>query len=433
MRIVFFFLFDVVVNSVFFTVVLCCAYIYIPFEFKNTKRAALFLSALLVVVSAVLLYKTQIPSFLKTFFEDESSFYKENYIDPKNIDFVFPAQKRNLLVIFVESLETGFLDLKHRGAFNEDLLPEVRELCKNNINISNSNDIGGAYQLSGTGWTMAGIVAAYTGIHTVSMMNHTNGKYIDDVLPGAVALGDICSGAGYKNYFLCGSDGKFSWREQYFKTHGGTTVYDYYYFLDNGSIPQGYHVFWGFEDRKLYGLAKEKLLEINAAHEPFFFTMITTGTHAPDGYLDDVAANTYDTKFKNVLRDASIQLNDFILWTQKQDWYQNTTIVVLGDHLFINSSVFPKNLDVQQRYPINIFINSNLSDEHIKNRRISQFDIFPLLLDSIGVDYKTKGLGLGRRVDRGEETLLETFGIDDFNKSLKGKSAFYTSLFKPQK
>jgi phosphoglycerol transferase len=186
----------------------------------------------------------------------------------------------------------------------------------------------------------------------------------------------------------------------------------------------------GFEDRKLYQFAKDKLLDCSK-DTPFFLTLLTVDTHPVGGYLDNLAERKYGDQFKNVLYDADKQLAEFIAWCQTQDFYKDTTIVILGDHLYMDPSIFPLAEKTENRYIFNIFINSELSGDFTKDRKFSHFDIFPTLLDSIGVSYNAKGLGLGRKMSAGEKTLLELNDEMDLNSDLVAKSELYESLFRP--
>jgi phosphoglycerol transferase len=395
------------------------------FKEKWLVPASLSVLGLLLVV---ILFLCGLPVYIKSALEPPALFYEKNFIDAKNTDFSFPAEKRNLIVIFVESLETGDLSTEHGGALSQELMPGVYSLASRNINFSQSSGVGGAKQLEGTGWTAAALVACFTGL---PMSLKGTGSYIRETgvyLPSVMGLGDILAKEGYRNYFICGSNAGFAAGDIYLKTHGQTTIWDYRYFLENHSIPKNYHVWWGFEDRKLYAFSREKLLDISAGEEPFFFVMETMDTHSVGGYLDGLAESKYPEKYENVLWDADKQLCAFISWLEKQDFYDNTTIVILGDHLYPYSAFFPEG--ATDRRPLNIFINSSLDADHAKNREFSHFDIFPTLLDAIGVRYNAKGIGLGRSMSRGESTLLEQLGEKQFNDYLLKKSKLYESFFK---
>jgi phosphoglycerol transferase len=399
---------------------------------KTRIGIILILSGLLPVVGIVFLFfNLKVPDYINSLKEKPSNFYEQHYIDPKNITVSFPERKRNLVVIFIESLETGFFTV-----FSENLMPEIASLAENGINFSQNDALGGANQLYGTGWTIAGITANYTGVPlTLSfMMGGRESKYGqlgNDFMPGAYGIGDILSDAGYKNYFIIGSDAEFGGRDKYFKTHKDTVIFDYPYFRDNGYIPDDYRVWWGFEDRKLYQFAKTKLSEISKNKEPFFLTLLTVDTHHADGYLDEYAERKYSSKYKNVLSDMSRQLHDFVEWIKLQDFYENTTVVILGDHLYHDSTFFPSEFrnDFYVRRPLNIFINSFMEQKYAKNREFSHFDMYPALIDSIGGTYDAAGFGLGRSMNKGERTLIERLGIDYVNQNLAIKSKLYNSLF----
>jgi phosphoglycerol transferase len=172
---------------------------------------------------------------------------------------------------------------------------------------------------------------------------------------------------------------------------------------------------------------------------------LTVDTHPAGGYLDEEAEIKYESQYKNVLADMSRQLYDFITWIQSQDFYENTTIVVLGDHLYMDSTIFPEEYRIHRlesggeenggpnpyrRSPVNIFINSLLGQEYVKNRDFSHFDMYPALIDSIGGTYNTAGLGLGRSLNKGEKTLIELFGIDWLEQNLRRRSELYNSFYR---
>jgi phosphoglycerol transferase len=151
-----------------------------------------------------------------------------------------------LLVIIVESLETAYMNTSGGGAFSEDLIPHISDLGEKNINFSHTQGTGGTKQLSGTGWTVSGIVSYYSGLPLVLRVNgNSYGRFTDKFMPGAVSLGDILEQHGYRNYFILGSDSDFGGRNDYFDTHGNTTIWDYNYFKETGFIPEDYHVWWG--------------------------------------------------------------------------------------------------------------------------------------------------------------------------------------------
>ncbi|AEF86621.1 sulfatase domain protein [Treponema primitia ZAS-2] len=421
MFVVFFILSSIRLNISFFMITIS----------KSIKKICSITISIIMPIIALVFAAFQIglPQYLRTLDLPPSSFYENNYIDPVNIKISFPEKKRNLIVIFVESLEIGFLPYELGGGFSENLVPEIKYLIENNISFSNSENFGGSNQVNGTGWTMAGILSQLNGVPIApSFGGHSLGYYFADTfMPGAYGVGDILNSNGYKQYLICGADANFSDKDKYYLTHKDSIIYDYKYFQENKFISKFYKVWWGIEDRKLYSFAKELISKNIENDEPFFLTIETADTHPIDGYLDKNAERNYDSQFKNVLHDMSKQLNDFISWLKQQAFYKNTTIVVLGDHLYMDDTVF--DTVPSERHPINIFINSLLDDTYSKNRQFTSFDIFPLVIGSIGGEYSEKGLGLGRSINTSERSLLEEFGdIQLLNNELSLKSILYNEL-----
>ena len=84
---------------------------------------------------------------------------------------------------------------------------------------------------------------------------------------------------------MCGSDATFAGRQTYFEQHGNYEVRDIFYAKEKGYIPENYWVWWGYEDAKLYKIAKKEIAEIAELSEPFNYTMLTVDTHHVDGYV----------------------------------------------------------------------------------------------------------------------------------------------------
>ena len=92
---------------------------------------------------------------------------------------------------------------------------------------------------------------------------------------------------------MIGSDATFGGRRTYFESHGKTEIFDYTTAVEEGKIPEGYWVWWGYEEQKCYlKIAKEKLSEIGIKDEPFNFTMLTVDTHLKtDMYVSSAKMN----------------------------------------------------------------------------------------------------------------------------------------------
>lgn len=360
---------------------------------------------------------------------EESTFIEEVYVNPSEVELTFLENKRNLIYIYLESMEPTFSSTEYGGAYETNYISELTKLAFNNTYFSNTELLGGAYSMPGTNWTVAGIVAQTAGIPIKTIFDgNLLTDYYSVLFPGAYSLGEILEENGYKNYIMFGSDASFAGRDNYFLNHGNYEILDYYQAMDDGIIDDDYYVFWGFEDDILYDYAKEKLLEISEKDEPFNFTLLTVDTHASDGYLSDFCEEVSDNKYLNAINCASYQLNEFINWVKKQDFYKNTTIIISGDHISMNTYSFD-DIGDYQRTVFNTFINYKVQNntKNYYNRLFTTFDMYPTTLAALNVEIKGNKLGLGVNLFSDEQTLLEEYGYAYVYNELNKKSTFYNN------
>lgn len=363
-----------------------------------------------------------------------STLFEDYYVAPEETELIFPEEKRNLIFIFLESMEVTYASVEDGGGKPINYIPELTALAQEYVSISNTDKIGGVYPNELSGWTIAAILGATSGVpykipgDDVSGENSA-GKYTE-FLPGLTSLGDILEQQGYKNYFLCGSKGEFAGRDLYFQKHGNYEIKDYFYAVESGHLPEGYWVFWGYEDEKLFDIAKKEITQIAQEDEPFNFTMLTVDTHYPNGYLCDLCEDEYPQQYANVVACSSRQVYAFVEWAKEQDWYDNTTIVLLGDHNCMSNDFWDDIGDFQRR-TYNCFINlpDSVDVSNVKNRNVCTLDIFPTTLAALGVEIDGDRLGLGTNVFSDKTTFLEELGEKELDQQLSRYSKFYNDRF----
>ena len=357
-----------------------------------------------------------------------SNFFEANYVNPKEVELEFPKKKRNLIYIFSESMESTYANKKNGGAYNYNYIKELTSLAKDNnsINFSANNLIGGAHMAYDTSWTIAATIAQTSGVPLKSAFGQNDIKsYENGLVNGAYSIGEILEKEGYKNYIMVGSDLTFGGRRVYYQNHGNYKVYDYYTAKEDEVIDEDYYVNWGLEDAVLFNYAKQELTKIAENDEPFNFTILTVDTHANDGYVSNFCKNVTDDKYLNAIACSSEQLGEFINWIKKQDFYENTTIVLVGDHLSMNTYSFDNINPNYDRRVFNIFINSAIDTNCNKNREFNSFDYYPTTLASLGIKINGERLGLGTNLFSCKESLSEIYGNDFIDEELKGSSEFY--------
>lgn len=360
--------------------------------------------------------------YLNTF--KESTFFESNYVDAREVSIVPPQNKPNLIYIIVESLESSVVSKDNDGFVDISYIPILERAGTKNINFSHNTKLGGGVSLKGTNWTAASLIAQTSGIPLKLELSEVEDEN-DVPLPNIYTIGEVLRDFGYNNYFMLGSDANFGLRRQYFSNHGDYEIYDYNWAKENKYIPKDYSEWWGYEDKKLYEFAKEKILDAYNEGQPFNFTILTADTHFTDGYVDDSCPEKFDLQYANSYNCADIMLNDFLKWLKQQSFYDNTVIVITGDHASMQEFLDFKDYD---RRVYNVIINSKVEPENTKNREFSVLDLYPTTLAALGFTIEGNKLGIGTNLFSEEKTILEEVGVNEINKQISYNDEYYNKL-----
>ena len=246
-------------------------------------------------------------------------------------------------------------------------------------------------------------------------------------LPGITSLGDILEKNGYTNVFILGTGKEFAGKENYFKQHGHYQIFDK---TDISKIEK-YQ-----PDNVVFEFSKNKILELSKNNHPFHLIILTADTHL-GGYNRETCPKIFEKDFQNGFFCLDSKIQDFINWIQKQDFYYNTVIAIIGDHCSHSNDVAMEieelnHNDLSSRHNgnlkrkvYNVFINSEVQPVQKNNRKFSTMDMFPTILASIGVKIEGNRLGLGTNLFSNQNTLPEIYGYDYVFQELKKKSHFY--------
>ncbi|HIV16717.1 MAG TPA: GBS Bsp-like repeat-containing protein [Candidatus Alectryocaccobium stercorigallinarum] len=418
-------------------ILITAAFVVVMIIIRNKPTAAFFVKGGAAAIAGIIIANT-VAAFWKemdvTEYMDSqsnySSFIDNNYVDPASVNLTFPEQKRNLIYIFLESMENTFADKGSGGAFDENVIPELTEISLENENFSGGHtQLNGGVVMNGATWTMGAMFAHTCGLPLSISIDGNAMSTQDEFFPGATAIGDILEEEGYSQSLLLGSDATFGGRRLYFESHGNYQMRDYYYYKDNGMLPSSdYKVWWGYEDMYLFENAKTELTELASKDEPFNLTMLTADTHFEDGYVCSLCQNDTDDQYSNVYRCSSRQVSEFLDWCSQQEWYDNTTIVLAGDHLTMDGN-FCDNVDEDyQRTVYTTIINGAAEPEEEIYREYTTMDLFPTTLAAMGVEIPGDRLALGTNLYSSTNTLLEIYGYEELNSNLQAKSELMTEL-----
>ena len=400
-----------------------------------------YLAAILITVFVVRNAWTRLD--IGTYLKNQNSgsdFIETKYVDPDDVEITFPEQKRNLIYIFMESMEMTYADQESGGAFDKNVIPELTQMAMENEDFSGTkNELNGGYVVPGATFTMGGLFAQTSGLPlqvglkaTIfdgnGSMNEMNTQ--DHFFPSITTIGDILEEQGYNQVFFIGSDAAFAGRDLYFEEHGDYKIKDLIYAEKKGWIRKSeLDNTWGMFDWRLFEHAKDEILSLAEKDEPFNMTLLTVDTHFEDGYICEHCDDAFgDNRYANVIACSSRQVTEFVQWIMEQDFYENTTIVLCGDHTTMDSNFCNNVDDDYNRRVYTTFINSAVSPQSVSAyRTYTTLDCFPTTLAAMGVQIEGDRLGLGVNLFSLEPTLYEVYG-EKLMTELNKKSEFMEQI-----
>ena len=366
---------------------------------------------------------------------NETPIFDQYYVKPSDENVKFPEEKRNLVYIFLESMEISYLSEELGGGQEDNLIPELYELATEYTNFSHEEDrVGGFLPVTGATWTIGAMVAHTAGVPLKLPNDVAENEYGQDdagFLPGIISLQDILDEQGYYQTLMVGSVASFGGRRQYYLQHGADYVYDISTARRDDIVEDDYFVWWGMEDKFLFEYARQELTEIAKKDQPFAFTMLTVDTHHIGGYVCEYCESEHEEQYENVMSCSSRQVLEFVEWLQQQPFYENTTVIITGDHLSMDKGYFNRNVDEDYvRRSYNCFINAAVDTEYDENRQFSALDMFPTTLAALGCTIEGEYLGLGVNLFSGRPTLIEKMGYEKFDRQLSMSSDYYALNFR---
>ena len=352
-----------------------------------------------------------------------SMFFVENYVDPDSVIVAPPEQKRNLILIYLESLETTFSDRDHGGYQSVNLIPEITELAQQNLNFGKKNkkDIGGGFDALGSCFTYGAMHSRTLGIPSIVDYKKVH------ILHNYKSIYKILNDYGYKQIFFQGNPGHYDKFQYFTKDQKIDEIYGpedliQRLNLDSADLIKK-HGFKTVQDKDAFKFARQIL---DTIQEPFSLTFFTIDTHSPSGIYDpecvkSVDESNEDERLKASIRCVSRELKSFLDALKTKSFYENTSVVVFGDHLFMGTSLVEGFSD---RKWVDVFINPSKTPTLGENRLFSDIDMFPTILSSINFYIDGGRLGFGTDLFSDKKTLTETIGIDSFSQEVKKMPSF---------
>lgn len=298
-----------------------------------------------------------------------------------NDDYYASARGKNVILLVVESLNSWAVNMTING---HDVAPTLKELC--NDTTSNIVSLKMKSQVK-NGRSSDGIFMYNTGLLPLNTKVVAN-SYSNASYP------TLCKALGNYSTFYASCDEPTLWN------------------VKNMSRTYGYSKFYGKEDindaikRNNYLLDKTLLEEvsqlISTQKKPFMALVATAGMHHPFNQFMEPAtwiknSNVYTDEVRCYLERVNAfdtALREFLQRLKSQNIYDNTMIVIVSDHneMVDDASNGRPSIDKEGDNCVLIIMNSGQAGRI--NGPIGQIDIYPTLLDLLGLNSQNwKGLG----------------------------------------
>ena len=340
------------------------------------KRLRLFCSLFLVSSMLLFAYRINLYQYIRSRFGKDT--FSGLYADPGKIRFSTPAHKKNLVLIYVESLEC---DMGHLGPNRIDAIRPIEDLPGYHV----SNFI----QAPGTGWSIAGMISSQTGVPLKPFYYNEAGDFVGSmakksIFPNLTSLSDILSREGYVQYFLVGPDLRFSGMDKFYYGHRYNYAIGRDEWLSRG-LDRSLFTGWGngLHDDTLLDEAYKVITSCRAGKKPFVVTLITTDTHFPDGFPSPRCDSKEAAEgFIGAFKYTSRYLAGFIEKLISEGLLENTDIIIMGDHLFMDSSYQANTWFSEDRH---VYFKMITAENRKPSRNtMTHFDVAPTILDLLG-------------------------------------------------
>lgn len=400
---------------------------------NGRKRAVhIVLSAVLLITNIALFSgETHFVRYL-SMKNKTSDIYETYYVAPDDSVLTFPEKKRNLIYIYLESIENTYASKEAGGSQDKNYISGLTELAsdKDSVNFSNTDTLGGASVfVPSITFTQGSTVAQTSG---VSLNTKIFPPYTAAEFPNTVRLEDILHQGGYNQLYIEGSKGEFSMYDKYVGRYEDSKVFDRKTAADRGYSDESadYIWKWGIEDRKLIEITKELITDISQQDKPFFVTMYTMDTHTFEtGHRCPNCDSSISSDYLASVDCSSRLVSELVQWIKQQPFYENTTVILVGDHLG-NEKTTMVDIPVDYvRTTYNCIINPAKQPANAKNRVFSSLDMFPTTLSAIGVQINGDRLGLGTDLFSQTPTLCEQLGKQEYMDKLEQSSEYYDNKF----
>ncbi len=289
---------------------------------------------------------------------------------------------RNVVIIMLESFSPEYV-----GAYNQSM-PETTTPFLDSV-INQSVSFRGFATSSNTAQAF---VSIHLGIPALLNDSYIFSKYSTNKVK---ALPQILKDHGFTTNFMTGDNNGVL----YFDSFSSSIGFDHYYAKNEyDKFAPGnsdYNGTWGVYDDKFFNLVAHVL---STSKQPFFTTFLTTASHhpflLPPEYQSVFVQKEGEHPIVKMVRYTDMALEKFFKKIETTDWYRDTLFVFTADHNTYLSPQASANTKSKFEVPI-FFYKPGWSCSGKVDELISQVDLFPIILDILGIKEDIISFGKG--------------------------------------
>ena len=175
----------------------------------------------------------------------------------------------------------------------------------------------------------------------------------------------------------------------------------------------------------MFEILKKEITANYESGQPFNITAATLDTHADDVYECSNCDDSYEDVHDKVYHCADDQIAEFVEWFEQQPCYENTTLVISGDHCSFATTYF-NDCEDYNRTVFSMFVNAQVEKkDYVKT--FTTLDMLPSTLAAMGVKIEGDRLGLGTNIFSDRQTLSEELGLGELDNMISQNSDYYTN------
>lgn len=279
-------------------------------------------------------------------------------------------QKRNVVVILMESMSANFL-----STFGQEqhLTPTLDSLYNHSLAFTH-------YYSAGI-HTNHGMTASLYSFPALMFRNLMKGT----VTPHRTGIPTVLKKYGYHNMFFMTHEAQYDNMKAFFTTNGYDDIYSQEDYPKDEVVNS-----FGVSDHFLFGYALNKINICAAKRKPFFATILTISNHPPYVIPSFFKPKTKEPETQ-IVEYADWSIGDFLKKAEKEPWFKNTIFVIMADHGKLVGKATTEAPESYNHIPL-IMFGPGIPAKHYDGLA-TQVDVMPTLLSLLNMSYEYDGFG----------------------------------------